>query len=228
MKQARQLFQKGLKAAPRNLHLLNSLGLIEKMSNEPVKAEAYFIKALKIDPGFFQARHNLAGLFESQQKYAKARRLYREVIEQQPRFVDALAKLSSILEKEHQLDEAKSFAQRALEINPDHFIARLTLADIATKEKQFDAVIGQLLPLIQTQKLSPVNFAVAGGKCAYAYEMMMNYENAFAFYRNSNQALQQAFNTQMQNTDSPYAPEAIRHVDEAIRNFDFMPSNRRY
>jgi len=51
LKQDRQLFQKGLKAAPKNLHLLNSLGSVENMLNEPVKAEAYFIKALKIDPG---------------------------------------------------------------------------------------------------------------------------------------------------------------------------------
>jgi len=82
-------------------------------------------------------------------------------------------------------------------------------------------VIRQLLPLIQSQKLSPVNFAVAGGKCAYAHEMMKNYEIAFSFYQNSNQALHQAFETQMQNTDSPYAPQAIRHIDQAIQNFDF-------
>jgi tetratricopeptide (TPR) repeat protein len=221
LEQARQLFKKGLKTAPKNLHLLNNIGSVEKMLNEPVKAEAHFRKALKIDPGYFQARHNLASLFESQHKYSSAKRLYREVIKQQPKFVDALANLSSILEKEHQLDEAKSFANRALEINPDHFIARLSLADIAIKNKLFDDVIRQLLPLIQSQKLSPVNFAVASGKCAYAHEIMKNYEIAFSFYQNSNQALHQAFETQMQNTDSPYAPEAIRHIDQAIQNFDF-------
>lgn len=221
LEQARQLFQKGLKASPKNLHLLNNLGSVDKMLDEPVKAEANFIKALKINPGYFQARHNLASLLEDQHKYSRAKRLYQEVIKQQPKFVDALANLSSILEKEHQLDEAKSFAERALEINPDHFIARLTLANIATKEKRFDEVIGQLLPLIQSQKLSPVNFAVAGGKCAYANEMMKNYGVAFTLYKNSNQALHQAFKSQMQNTDSPYAPEAIRHIDKAIQNFDF-------
>jgi len=218
---ARQLFQKGLKTAPRNLHLLNNIGSVEKMLNESAKSEAHFKQALKIDPGYYQARHNLADLYESQHKYPLAKRLYRDVIKQQPKFVDALANLSAILEKEHQLDEAKSLAKQALEINPEHFIARLTLASIATREKSFDNVIGLMLPLMQSQKLSPVNFAVAGGKCAYAHEMMQNYEAAFSFYQGSNQALHQAYAAQMQNTDSPYAPDSVRHVEKAIQYFDF-------
>lgn len=221
LERARQMFQKGLKRAPRNVHLLNNIGSVENMLNEFAKSEMHFKQALKIDPGYFQARHNLASLFESQHEYSKAKRLYQEVIRQQPGFADALANLSSILEKEHLLVEAKSYANRALEINPDHFIARLTLANVAIKDKLYDEVIGLLLPLIQAQRLSPVNFAVAAGKCAYAYEMMKNYGAAFSFYKNANQALHQAFEAQMQNTDSPYSPEAVKCVDKAIQYFNF-------
>lgn len=219
--QARKLFHKGLKRAPRNAHLLNNIGSVEKQLKEFDKAEAHFEQALKFDPKHYQARHNLAGLYKTQREYSKAKRLYQEVIDQQPKFADALAGLSSILEKEHQLPEARLLANRALKINANHFIASLTLANIAIREEEYEAAIKLLLPLMQSQKLSVVNFAVAGGKCGYAHEKMKNYRAAFSFYRNSNQALHQAFQARMQNTNSPYAPAAVQCIDKAIDNFDF-------
>lgn len=219
--QACKWFQKGLKRAPRNAHLLNNLGSVERQLKEYAKAESHFKQALKFDPNHFQARHNLAGVYKTQREYSKAKRLYQEVIDQQPKFADALAGLSSILEKEHQLPEARLLSNRALKINANHFIASLTLANIAIREEEYEEAIKLLLPLMQSQKLSVVNFAVAGGKCAYAHEKMKNYKTAFTFYRNSNQALQQAFQARMQNTNSPYAPAAVRRVDKAIDNFDF-------
>lgn len=223
LERARQCFQKGLKRAPRNVHLLNNLGSVENMLNDPAKAEVHFRQALKIDPHFFQARHNLANLLESRQKFSEAKRLYREVIKQQPRFADAFANLSSILEKQNQLDEARSFAEQALAINPGHFIARLTLANVAINDKAYQDVIGLLTPALETQRLSPVNRAVAAGKCAYAYEMMKDHGAAFALYRQANQVLYQAYETEMQNSNSPYAPGAVKCVEQAIPNFDFTP-----
>jgi tetratricopeptide (TPR) repeat protein len=221
LEQACQLFQRGLKSAPGHVHLLNSIGLVESQLGEFSKAEAHFRKAMKIDPGYIHARHHLANLFDSQRKYSKAKHLYHQVLKQQPKFVEALANLSSILEKEHQLVEARSFANRALEINPDHFVARITLANIAARDKSFDAVIELLLPLVQSQQLSPVNYAVACGKCAYAYEQRGDYKTAFSFYQNSNQVLQQAYQPQFQNLESLYAPSSIKCIDNAIPNFDF-------
>lgn len=221
LEQARLLFKKGLKKAPKHVHLLNSMGLIEKMLGEFANAEAHFRKALKIDPGFFHARYGLADLLQSRHRFPQAKNLYKEVIRQQPNFVEALANLSSILESEHQLDEARSYANRALEINPNNYIARLTLANIALRDKSFDEAIGLLLPLMESQQLSPVNFAVAGGKCAYAYEKLGDYPTAFSFYQGSNQALHQAYEAQMQNLDSFYTPGSISCINRRISAFDF-------
>jgi len=220
-KLARQLFQKGLKRAPRHVHLLNSIGLVEEQLGDFASAEAHFTQALKIDSGYFHARYNLAKMFDSKSEYTKARNLYLEVIKQQPKFVEALANLSTILEKEHQLDEAKSLANRALEINPNHVVARVTLANIATREKSFNEVIGLLLPLIQSQQLSPINHAHVSGKCAYAYEKMGDYKIAFSFYQGANQVLHRYFEAQTQTRESLYAPIAVGRVVDAIANFDF-------
>jgi len=221
LERARQLFQKGLKRAPKHVHLLNSAGLVEKQLGNHDRSEMHFRKALKFDPNHFQARYNLGNLFDTQHEYPKAKRLYREVIKQQPKFVEALANLSSILEAEHQLDDAKSFANRALDINPDHYVARLTLANIATRDRSYDEVLELLLPLMQSQQLSPVNYAVAAGKCAYAYEKLGEYKTAFSFYQDSNQVLHQVNEPQMKNLESLYAPGAIRCIDQAIPDFDF-------
>ena len=218
---ARVLFQRGLKKTPGHLHLLNSIGLVEKQLGEPARAEAHFRQALKIDPGYFQARYGLAGLLQAQHQYPKAKRLYREVLKQQPKFVEALANLSSILETEHQLAEAESLASRALEINPNHYIARLTLANIAIRDKSYEKVTGLLLPLIQSKQLSAVNYAVAAGKCAFAYEKLGDYQTAFSFYQGSNQTLYQVYEAQMQNLESLYAPDSIRCIDNRISTFDF-------
>jgi tetratricopeptide (TPR) repeat protein len=176
---------------------------------------------LKIDPAHFQARYNLANLYRTQGKFETAKRLYQQVIRQQPKFVDALANLSTILEQQHQLDEAKSLANQALEIDPDHLIARLTLANIAAREKSFDEVTAHLLPLIQSEELSPVNYAMACGKCAYAYEKKGEYQKAFSFYQDANQALYRFFKPQYQDLESFHGPAAIRRIENVIPDFDF-------
>jgi tetratricopeptide (TPR) repeat protein len=221
LKQARQLFLKGLKKAPGHLHLMNSVGLVEQDLGEFAKSEAHFHRVLKIAPAHFQARYNLANLYQTQGKFETAKKLYQQVIRQQPKFVDALANLSTILEQQHQLDEAKSLANQALEIDPDHLIARLTLANIAAREKSFDEVTAHLLPLLQSQELSPVNYAMACGKCAYAYENKGEYQKAFSFYQDANQALYRFYKPQYQDLESFHGPAAIRRIENVIPDFEF-------
>lgn len=218
---AREWFRKGLKVAPKHVHLLNSAGLLEEHLGDPARAESLFRKAMAVDPAYFHARYNLANLFDTLRDYPKAARLYREVLQQQPDHVEALANLSTILEAQHQLDEARSLAQQALQTHSEHFIARLTLANLATREKAFAEVINLLGPLIKGGRLSPVNHAVAVGKCAFALEKQGNYETAFQFYQAANQVLHQAYAPNMQNMQSLYAPEAVEQVANAVAGFDF-------
>lgn len=222
LEEARRYFNKGLKKAPGHLHLLNSAGLVEKDLNEHARAEAHFLKALKLNPEYFYARHNLASVYGAQRKFSRAKRLYQQVIRQQPNFVDSLANLSNILEAEHELDEAKVLASRALAINPDHYMARLTLANIAQREHSYDEMIRLLLPSLQSQKLSRVNRAVFGGKCAYAYEKKGEYGTAFAYYRDANQELYDHYETPMRAPDLIYAPEAVKRIENRIPSFPFQ------
>jgi len=221
---ARDWFRRGLKIAPRHVHLLNSAGMLEEHLESYTRSEALYRKALAVDPGYIHARYNLASLFDSRHDYQKASQLYREVLNQQPDHVEALANLSLILESKHSLDEARSLAEHALQINPDHFVAQLTLANIAARENAYGEVISLLLPMVQSGRLSPVNQAVAGGKCAYAFEQQGDFENAFRFYLASNQELHYANAERMQNLKSLYAPEAVERIGNAVAAFEFRES----
>lgn len=225
LERARVLFNKGLKNAPTHLHLLNNAGLIEKDLGNFDRSEAHFIKALKLNTNFFYARQNLASLYQAQRKFTKAKRLYREVIRQQPESVEALANLSSILEKAHQLEEARAFASQALEINPNHLVARLTLADIAARDGDFEEVLRILLPLLRIPQFSPVNRAVIEGKCAFAYEKSGDYQSAFSYFREANQVIYQHHEPVMRKPDMMYSPEAVKRIEETIRDFNFSQAS---
>lgn len=224
MEQARSWFQKGLEIAPGNLNLLNSIGLVEQTLGNYAQSGVHFKHALELDPNFFYARFNLANLFQSQRDFTQAKRLYLDVIEQRPNFVDALANLSFILESEHQMDQAKTFADRALQINPDHFVARQTLAKIAARDASFDEVIDLMLPFTQSKTPTWVDYALACGMCADAYDKLGDYTRAFAFYQDANQALEKVFAPEMQHLESFHTPNSVECIGNAITHFDF--SNR--
>jgi len=218
---ARQHFKAGLKSAPGNLQMLNNAGWVEKELKNYAKSEAFFLKALKLDPAYFYARQNLAALYQDQRKFSNAKRLYREVIRQQPNLADALANLSSILEKEHELEEAVALAGQALNIDPGHYVARLTLANIAAQERAFDRVIGLLGPLLKSRRMPPMDWAVAGAKCAHAYDRQGDYKAAFALFQAANEVLFRQYEQAMGKADLTYSPAAFSCIQKALPEFSF-------
>lgn len=221
LEQALQYFAKGLQKSPGHPHLLNNAGLAEKNMNHLEKAEAHFVKATKTNPSFVYARNNLARVYQAQRKFARAERQYREIIQQQPNYVDALANLSNILEARHQTEEAAEFASRALSIDPDNYMARLTLANIAQRNHDYEEMIRLLTPPLQSQKLSRVNLAVLGGKCAYAYEKLGDYGQAFTHYLEANQVLHDHYAPGLSMPDGVYDPEAVRRIELRVPSFPF-------
>jgi tetratricopeptide (TPR) repeat protein len=223
---ARQFFKAGLKIAPTNLQMLNNAGWVEKVLKNYEKSEAFFSKALKLNPGYFYARQNLSALYQDQRNFSKAKRLYREVIRQQPNLADALANLASILEKEHELEEARSLATKALNSDPGHYVARLTLANIAAQERAFDQVISLLGPLLKSRRMPPMDWAVAGAKCAHAYDKQGQYKAAFALFQAANEVLYRQYEQAMQTADLTYSPAAFSSIQRALPEFSFSRESR--
>ncbi len=207
--QALQCFQQGLRAAPGHFHMLNSAGLLLRKMGYAEQARQCFERSIEIDPGYLQGRYNLANLCRAEGDVERAKALYRQVLKQHGEFADAFANLASILESEHQLEEARSLARRAVEIDPANYMARLTLAHVARREQRYDEVLELLGPLLESNKLSPVNFTVAAGLMAQAKEGLGDYADALDLYQRANDASYDLYAGSMKGLRSMYAPESL-------------------
>jgi tetratricopeptide (TPR) repeat protein len=212
--QALQFFQQGLRTAPGHVHLLNSAGLLFRKMGYIQQALECFEQAIKIDPSYYQGRYNLANLCRAQDDPERAKELYRQVLTQRTGFADALANLSSILEEEHQLDEAATLAQKAVDIDPGNYIARVTLANLAKREQRHDEVLRHIGPLLESSRLSPVNFAVAAGLLAQANQSLGNYSQAFDLYQRANDTFFETHAGAMRGLRSMYAPESLQTMQD--------------
>jgi tetratricopeptide (TPR) repeat protein len=210
LQQALQYFQQGLRVAPGHVHLLNSAGLLFRKMGYVQQALECFEHAIKIDPNYYQGSYNLANLCRAQGDLERAKDLYRQVVKQRSDFADALANLSSVLEEEHQLDEAESLAQKAVGLDPDNYIARVTLANLAKREQRHDDVLRHVGPLLESSRLSTVNFTVAAGLLAQAQQDLGNYSQAFDLYQRANDAFFEMHMGAMQGLRSMYAPESLQ------------------
>jgi len=210
LQQALQHFQQGLRVAPGHVHLLNSAGLLFRKMGYVQQALECFEQAIKIDPTYYHGRYNLANLCRAQGDLERAKDLYRQVVKQQSGFADALANLSSVLEEEHQLDEAESLAQKAVKLDRDNYIARVTLANLAKRDQRHDDVLRYVSPLLESGRLSPVNFTVAAGLLAQAQQDLGNYSQAFELYQQANDAFFETHVGAMQGLRSMYAPESLQ------------------
>jgi tetratricopeptide (TPR) repeat protein len=214
LQQALKFFQQGLRTAPGHVHLLNSAGLLFRKMGYLQQAQECFEQAIKIDQNYYHGRYNLANLCRAQGDLERAKDLYRQVLKQRSSFADALANLASVLEEEHQLDEAESLAKKAVANDPKNYMARVTLANLAKRQQQHDEVLRHIEPLLESNRLSPVNFAVAAGLLAQAKQGLGEYSQAFDLYRRANDAFFETHVGAMQGLRSMYAPESLQTLHE--------------
>ncbi len=113
------------------------------------------------------------------------------------------------------------FANRALAIDSDNYMARLTLANIAQRKHDYEEMIRLLTPPLQSQRLSRVNLAVLGGKCAYAYEKLGDYKQSFARYLQANQVLHDYYAPALSGPDGVYDPAAVGRIEKRAPSFPF-------
>ncbi len=214
LQRALKFFQQGLRTAPGHVHLLNSAGLLFRKMGHVQQALECFEQAIKIDPTYYHGRYNLANLCRAQGDLERAKKLYRQVLQQRSGFTDALANLASVLEEEHQLDEAEALAQKAVDLDPDNYIARVTLANLAKRQQRYDDVVRHVGPLLESSRLSPVNFVVAAGLLAQAKQGLGDYSQAFDLFQRANDAFFEMHVGAMQGLRSMYAPESLQTLHD--------------
>jgi tetratricopeptide (TPR) repeat protein len=95
---------------------------------------------------------------------------------------------------------------------------------VAARNRSFEDVVRILAPLLQLQNLTAVNRAVIGGKCAFAFEKLGDYESAFSAYREANRVLYAHYEPAMRNLEMIFSPESVERLGKSVRSFKFLAS----
>jgi tetratricopeptide (TPR) repeat protein len=131
-----RIYERGLKVAPDNVELLNSLGFALFQQGKSREAMVALEKALALDPKHWKAHNNmaLASIDIGELELAEAH--YREslAIEPQPAIYNDLG---FVLEKEGLPDEAAEMYRKALELDPESATARYNLAASLARSGEF-------------------------------------------------------------------------------------------
>jgi Flp pilus assembly protein TadD len=164
------LYQKGLAVRPRELALLNQLGLAYMNKGERTQAMKYYDAALQIDPKYVPVLINLASDAQIRQDYREAEHYARQAIESEPRTAAGYLKLGRALSQQQHHDEAMVELRKAVTLDPADGVAHLALAIECAQSGRTDeaisecrAALGAQPELTEAQRMLDELLRSAGG-----------------------------------------------------------------
>lgn len=178
--------------SPRNVDVLNVLGLSLARQNRGNEAIPIFDSALRQSPGAVTVRFNKAWTLEQICQPKRARAEYERVLDLQPTHVDALAHLAHLAIQRRDLQSARELAVRALALDACHTSAQLALATVDILDSSFDQALRRLESLTTPANTSAINRSIAQGLVGDALEGLERSADAFAAWAAS-QATLRAF-----------------------------------
>jgi len=179
---ARDLAEKTLKRAPRDVAALNVLGLSLSKLGEKEQALKTFDAALRAAPGTAALYFNKGCVLEDLKNTVAARAAMERAIALQPAHPEALAHLASLTAQRGAMAKARDYARRALAYDPRQPVALLavTVADI--EDRAFERARQRLAQIMRHPELSPIGLALAHGLMGDALDGLGKQDEAFAAY----------------------------------------------
>jgi tetratricopeptide (TPR) repeat protein len=175
--------------SPRNVDVLNALGLSYVHLKRHREAVEAFDAALRQSPTAFMVRFNKAAALEELQDLTRARVEFERVLDQQPSHSEALARLASLAIQRGDVKIARDYATRALKSDPRQPAAPLTLAMADVEEKQFERALSRVEPLTRPANTSATNRSIAQGVKGEALEGLGRIAEAFDAFSQSQATL---------------------------------------
>ncbi len=106
------LLRKSLIANPKNVNILNSLGLAYGRIGNFVESIKIFQRIIEIQPGYKYAWNNLGNIYARMGDYEKAMNCYRKALEIDPKYGDALLNIGYVMIRRGQYEEAVKVAEK--------------------------------------------------------------------------------------------------------------------
>jgi tetratricopeptide (TPR) repeat protein len=118
VKEAAELFRKGLELAPDDPVLLHRLGTALFMAGDPAGAVRQFEQALRRAPEFSRAHFGLGMVFKLSDRHAEAIDRFAAAVKYQPDYLEARLGLAEALRVTGRLQESLPHFERIVELDP--------------------------------------------------------------------------------------------------------------
>jgi tetratricopeptide (TPR) repeat protein len=204
--------------APRNVDVLNVVGLSLSRLGRLREAVDSYEAALRQSPGAVMVRMNKASALEDLSELPRARREFERVLDTQPAHAGALASLANLAALRGDMTEARKFAGRALQVDPRQAAAHIALAQADIADEKFEAAQERLEPFTRETNPSVVNRSIALGLSGEALEGLGETARAFSAYATSQALLRAYYKPAFER------PEAEAALARALRLTDYFRS----
>jgi tetratricopeptide (TPR) repeat protein len=188
--EASQLLKRAQKLAPKDPHILNSLGVCLKALGKTEDALQAFGAAVRLDPAIAGAHFNRGTLLEELSDIKGARSAYERALAVDPDYVEPLAGLAWLDAQAGDAASAQARGKRALALAPANVLARMALASADLQQSGgTDEAANLLAGLSRDPRLTPVNRSIAFGLIGDLLDRQGRAGEAFAAYAASNAEL---------------------------------------
>ena len=175
--------------APRDPHVLNSLGVCLRSLGRLDAAREAYEAAIRADPRLAAAHFNRGAVLEDLNDVKGARAAYEKAAGLDRAYVDPVASLAWLSAQNGDAAEAQALGQRALAIAPGNLLARMALASAELQARELERASQRLDDLQRDAGLSATNRSIVLGLIGDLQDAAGRPARAFEAYLASNEEM---------------------------------------
>ena len=141
LEKAEVFYREVLKTQPRNLDVINNLGVLLSTLGRFDEAEANYRKSIELKPDYADAYYNLGNLLKKVNRINEAETCYNKVIELNQAYAKAHANLGIIQMELGNLDQAERSYKKVIKLEPANAVAHTNLGKIQMDLNKIDEAL---------------------------------------------------------------------------------------
>ena len=188
--EAVELLKRARVLAPKDPHVLNSLGVCLKALGRLDAALQAYDAALKADPRLAAAHFNRGSVLDDLNDLPAAKAAYERAAALDRTYVEPVAALAWLAAQAGDVPAARAHGEGALALSPPNVLARMALAFADLQDKDLATAGARLEALLGDPSLTPVNRSIVLGLIGDLHDAEGRSVEAFAAYLASNGGMQ--------------------------------------
>ena len=189
LEEAVTLLKRARALAPRDAHVLNSLGICLRAQGRLEAAREAYDAALRVAPRLAAAHFNRGSVLDDLNDMKGARAAYQTAAGLDRTYVDPIASLAWLAAQNGDAAEARALGGRALLMAPFNVLARMALASAELHDGELEPAARRLEELRRDPELSPTNRSIVLGLIGDLQDAAGRPVEAFEAYRSSNEEM---------------------------------------